>query len=192
MPDRRQYGRTAMLLFAVVVTTAGCGAGAGAVGAGPVPETSVKESVTVDPAIVTATGPLECGQPFRPPAGGTLTLTGRFPATAAAGDRTLAGTVEVTSRTAVRGVLAPRADVFLVREGRIATVPLAQDSVGVRWDLRPGKAERLPGEVALVACDPGAGSLRPGTYELYVRVALTPDDGTAVESFGGPWPLEVR
>jgi hypothetical protein len=32
----------------------------------------------------------------------------------------------------------------------------------------------------------------PGSYELYARVVLTPDDGAAVESFGGPWPLRVR
>jgi hypothetical protein len=64
--------------------------------------------------------------------------------------------------------------------------------MGIRWDLAPGRTERLPGEATLVSCDPGGGSVRPGTYELYARVVITPDDGAGVESFGGPWPLEVR
>lgn len=191
MPNRQEHaGWTAMLLLAVVVATAGCGGGS-AVGGRPEPEASIEEHVT-GPAPVIGTTALECGQPFRPPAGGGLTLTGRFPATAPAGERAVTGTVEVTSREAVRGVVTPRADVFLVRDGRVATVPMAQDLMGIRWDLAPGKIEHLPGEARLVSCDPGGGSVRPGTYELYARVVFTPDDGAGVESFGGPWPLELR
>ncbi|MFJ9027123.1 hypothetical protein ACIRQP_01100 [Streptomyces sp. NPDC102274] len=135
---------------------------------------------------------LECGRPFGPTAGGVLTLTGRFPASVPPGEPAVTGTVEATSPVAVRGVVLPRADVFLVRHGRVATVPAAQDSMGIRWDLTAGKAERLPGEAALVSCDPGGGRVRPGTYELYARVVFTPDDGAGTESFGGPWSLEVR
>lgn len=135
---------------------------------------------------------LECGQPFRPPAGGGLTLTGSFPATVRAGEPAVTGTVEVTSRKEARGVTSPGADVFLVRDGRVATVPVPQDAIGVRWDLAPGRTERLPAEATLVSCDPGGGTVPPGTYELYARVLFTPDDGVGVESFGGPWPLEVR
>jgi hypothetical protein len=43
-----------------------------------------------------------------------------------------------------------------------------------------------------MSCSPGGGSVGPGAYELYVRVVVIPDDGMAVESFGGPWPLDVR
>jgi hypothetical protein len=192
MPDRRKYaGRAAMILVAVVLTTAGCGGG-GPVGAGPQPEASGKERVTVDPPPVVGVTALGCGQPFNRPSGGGLTLTGRFPATASAGERAVTGTVEVTSAVAVRGVVAPRADVFLVRDGRVATMPVPQDALGIRWDLAPGKIERLPGEATLMSCDPGSGSVHPGTYELYARVVLTPDDAAGVESFGGPWPLQVR
>ncbi len=180
-----------MLLLAVVLGTAGCGSGAAA-GGTPGPEASHQEHATADPAAVSGATAVECGQPFRPPAGGWLTLTGRFPATVPAGSRAVTGTVEVTSRKAVRGVVAPGADVFLVRDGRVASVPVAQDAMGVRWDLAPGRTERLPGEATLMSCDPGGGSVRPGTYELYARVVFTPDDGAGVESFGGPWPLESR
>lgn len=135
---------------------------------------------------------VKCGQLFHPPAGGGLTLTGRFPATVPAGERAVVGTVEVTGKVAVRGVVAPRADVFLVRQGRVATVPLAQDMAGIRWDLAPGEVERLPGEAPLVSCDPGGGPVPAGAYELYTRVVITPDDGVSAESFGGPWPIEVR
>jgi len=191
MPDRRgNAGRTAILVFGVVLAAAGCAGEA--VGGSPEPETSPKERVTVDPTPATHTTALECGQPFTSSAGGGLTLTGRFPATVPAGERAVTGTVEITSRAAVRGVLTPRADVFLVRDGRIATVPVAQDASGVEWDLAPGKVESMPGDVALVSCGPDGGSVRPGTYELYARVVMTSDDGASVESFGGPWPLDVR
>jgi hypothetical protein len=193
MPYRREYaGRAATLLVAVVLATAGCGGGGASVGADPQPEASGEERVTVDPTPVAGATAIECWQPFKRPAGGGLTLTGQFPATASSGERAVTGTVEVTSATAVRGVVAPRADAFLVRDGRVATVPVPQDMVGIRWDLAPGKVERLPGEATLVSCDTGGESVQPGTYELYARVALASDDGAGVESFGGPWPLEVR
>lgn len=140
---------------------------------------------------------LDCGRPFRLPTGGGLTLTGRFPTVASSSQRGLSGTVEVGSeKEVVRGVVTPSADVFLVRDGRIATLPLPQDLVGMRLELPPGRIEILPAEATLSPCDPGGdaadASLLPGTYELYVRVVLNHDDGTSRESIGGPWPLEVR
>jgi hypothetical protein len=127
------------------------------------------------------------------PAGaGPLTLTGRFPAAAPAGAGVVSGVVEVTSRVPVRGVVLPRAEVFLVRDGRVATVPVPQDAMGARLDLAPGRTEQLPGEAALASCEPGVGPVPPGIYELYARVVFTPDGGASVESFGGPWPLQVR
>jgi hypothetical protein len=179
-----------MLLLAVVFATASCGGAA--VGGAPGPEASSKERVTVDPAPSAGTTAPKCGQPFRPPPAGGLTLTGRFPATTPAGERVVTGTVEVTSRVAVRGVVSPNADVFLVQDGRVATMPVPKDAMGVLWDLAPGETKRLPGEATLVSCDPGSGPLRPGSYELYAWVTIIPDNGGRVESFGGPWPLEVR
>ena len=147
----------------------------------------------MDTTPATAGTVLRCGLPFRPPAAGVLTLTGWFPATAASGQGTVSGTVEATSRVAVQGVSTPRADVFLVRNGRVATMPMPQDSLGIRWDLAPGETKRLPGDAALVSCDaPAGGPVSPGDYQLYARILLTPDDGAAVESFGGPWTLKVR
>jgi hypothetical protein len=123
---------------------------------------------------------LECGQPFRPPSGGGLTLTGRFPVVVSSIEQALSGTVEVASENeVVRGVVTPNADVFLVRDGRIATLPLPQDLVGTRLELAPGKGETLPAQGTLSPCDPGGGtadeSLQPGTYELYARAVLVPE-----------------
>jgi len=119
-------------------------------------------------------------------------VTGQFPATVESGGQTITGTVEVTSREAVRGVAGPRAAVFLVRDGRVVTVPGPQSGMGVQWDLAAGQTQRLPGEAVLVSCEPGDGSLSPGTYDVYARVVFTPDDGTSVDAFGGPWPLRVQ
>src|SRR3954452_2720107 len=189
MPERPNcLSWTARPVLPVVL--AACGSGAPSDGA---PETKARsvENTSVDPAPTGSTAALECGQPFQPPAKGLLTLTGRFPATAVPGAETLTGTIDVTGRDAVQGVVAPRADVFLVRDGRIATLPLVQDSMGVLWNLAPGQTEHIPGDAALISCESGV-ALAPGTYELFVRVVLAPDSGGPVESFGGPWPLEVQ
>ncbi len=141
---------------------------------------------------------LECGRPFRPPSGVGLTLTGRFPTVVSSGEQVVVGTVEVASKDeVVRGVVSPNADAFLVRDGRIATLPLPQDLVGMELALAEGEVESLPARATLSPCGPGGsvaadGSLRPGTYELYVRVVLNHDDGSSLESVGGPWPLELR
>ncbi|EIV96355.1 hypothetical protein FraQA3DRAFT_6244 [Frankia sp. QA3] len=201
IPDRWKYAIWAVI-FAVALAATGC-----ADGGLPEPAASPGDHVTVEATSSEATSSeaasgeaasstgvtvIECGRPFRPPAGGRLILRGRFPAEAEAADRAVAGTVEVTSGVALHGVGAPRADVFLVRDGRVATLPVPQDALGVRWDLAPGKITRLSGEATLVACDPAGGLVRPGGYDLYARVLFTPDDGAGVESFGGPWPLDVR
>lgn len=137
-----------------------------------------------------ATG-LACGQPWRSPPG-ALAVTGRFPASAPAGRQPVTGAVEVTSPTAIRGVVAPGADMFVVQGGRIVATPMAQDAIGVRWELAKGEARGIPGQAVLVSCAAGGGPLPPGSYQLYARVVFTPDDGAALISFGGPWPLEVR
>ncbi|SDY99627.1 hypothetical protein SAMN05444365_104487 [Micromonospora pattaloongensis] len=189
MSDRRSSaGGVAMLLLAAVLATTGCGGGA-TVGGGSDPDASPEERVTVNPSTATT---IECGQPFRPPVDVALTMTVQFPTAVSAGVDSVGGTVEVTSREAVRGVGTPRAGGFLVRDGRVVTVPPAQDAAGVRWELAPGEPLRLPGDVSLVSCAAGGNTVGPGTYELYSRVVFTPDGGSTVESFGGPWPIEVR
>ncbi len=151
----------------------------------------------MDPAQAPALSELECNRPFLLPAGGALSLTGRFPTVVSSTEQIVTGTVDVASETeVVRGVVTGSADVFLVQGGRIATVPLPQDSVGRRLAMAPGEVETWPAHATLAPCDPGSGaadgSLRPGSYELYARVVLNHDDGSRQESVGGPWPLEIR
>jgi hypothetical protein len=136
-------------------------------------------------------GEVACGRPFQLPASDELRLVGRFPESVPAGRQTVSGTVEVTSEEAVRGVAAQHADAFLVREGRVVTTPLAQDAIGIRWDLAAGETKSMPGTASLVSCEPNGGPLPAGDYELYASVVLTPDDGAPTRAFGGPWPLRV-
>jgi hypothetical protein len=189
MADRRKYaGRAVTILLAafVATATAGCGNGDGDAAETPAPDRSPQESATVDPAPNPRTA-LSCGAEFTPPTGGGLYLTGHFPATAAAAEPSVTGTVEVNSPRAVRGVVGRRAEVFLVRDGRIATVPGTQDSAGVPLDLKPSQAHTMPGGAELGSC----AALSPGAYQLYARVVFTPDGGTPVEAFGGPWPIAL-
>jgi hypothetical protein len=137
-------------------------------------------------------GEVRCGRRFQLPAPGGLRLVGRFAESVPAGQQTVSGMVEVTSREAMRGVAAPAADVFLVREDQVVTTPLAQDAIGVRWELAAGETRSMPAIASLVSCEPEGGSLPPGRYELYARVVLTPDDGAAQRACGGPWRLRVR
>jgi hypothetical protein len=137
-------------------------------------------------------GEVRCGHPFRLPASAALRLAGRFPDSVPAGQPTVSGMVEVTSREAVRGVAAPAAAVFLVRERRVVTTPVAQDAIGIRWELAAGETRSVPAIASLVSCEPRGEPLPPGRYELYARVVLTADDGAARRAFGGPWPLRVQ
>jgi hypothetical protein len=175
-------GRVGSLLAVLVLGVAGCGDGAvgGSDGA--------KEA-----RVQSESGEVACGRPFKLPASGGLRFTGRFAESVPAGQQTVSGTIEVTSREAVRGVAAPAADVFLVREGRVVTMPVvAQDAVGVRWDLAAGETKTVAAMASLVSCEPEGGPLPPALYELYARVVLTPDDEAAQRAFGGPWPLHAR
>jgi hypothetical protein len=157
---------------------AGCGGGA----AGGAEE----RGVSADP------GEVRCGRPFRLPAAGALRLLARFPASVSASDQTVAGAVEVASERALRGVAPAAADVFLVRDERVVTLPPAQDAIGVRWKLAAGETRTMPALVSLVSCEPEGGPLAPGDYELYARVAVSRDEGPAQQAFGGPWRLRVR
>ena len=137
-------------------------------------------------------GELRCGRPFVLPAPGGLRLVVRFPESVPAGRQTLSGMVEVTSRKATRGVAPPAADVFLVRDDKVVATPLAQDAIGVRWELAAGETRTMPALASLVSCEQDGEPLRPGDYELYARVVVIADDGAAQRAFGGPWRLRVR
>jgi hypothetical protein len=178
-------GRIGLLLAALVLGVAGCGDGGvgGSVGA---EESHVKSEPGEQ------SGEVRCGRPIDLPAPGRLRLVGRFPESVPAGQQTVGGIVEVTSRDAVRGVAAPAADVFLVRDDQVVTTPMAQDAIGVRWELAAGETRRMPAMASLVSCEPDGGPLPPGRYELYARVVLTPYDGPAQTAFGGPWRLRLR
>jgi hypothetical protein len=152
---------------------------------------SPQESSAMESAPVPDRTAIDCGQPFERPREGVLGLTGQFPAQVAAGQQTLSGSVEATSSQEMRGITQPGADVFLVRDGRVVTTPLPQDAVGIMWAVAAGEAKSVPAEAGLASCETGE-PLEPGAYELYARVMVIPDDGGSVESFGGPWPVEVR
>jgi len=137
-------------------------------------------------------GEVRCGRPFRLPAPVGLRLVARFPNSVPAGRQTLPGVVEVTSRKALRGVAPAAADVFLVRDGQVVTTPVAQDAIGIRWELAAGETRTMPAQASLVSCEPAGGPLPAGGYELYARVVVTADDGAAQRAFGGPWGLRVR
>jgi hypothetical protein len=137
-------------------------------------------------------GEVRCGHPFRLPAPVGLRMVARFPDSVPAGEQTLSGIVEVTSRNPMRGVAAAAADVFLVRDDRVVTTPMPQDAIGIRWELAAGGTRTVPALASLVSCEPDGGPLPPGRYELYARLVVTPDDGVAQPAFGGPWRLRVR
>jgi hypothetical protein len=137
-------------------------------------------------------GEVRCGRPFQLPAPVGLRLVARFPESVPPGQRALSGTVEATSREAMRGVAPAAADVFLVRDDQVVTTPVAQDAIGIRWDVGAGETRTMPALASLVSCEPDGGPLRPGDYALYARVVVSPDDGAPQRAFGGPWRLRVR
>jgi hypothetical protein len=137
-------------------------------------------------------GEVRCGRPFRLPAAGGLRLIARFPDCVHAGQQAVGGRVEVTSREAMRGVAAPAADVFLVRDDQVVAMPMPQDAIGVQWELAAGETRSVPAVASLVSCGSHGGPLPPGRYELYARMVLVPDDGGVQRAFGGPWRLGVR
>ena len=169
------------LLAVLVLGVGGCRGGApgGSVGA--------EESRVNSDA-----GEVRCGRPFQLPAPAGLRLVARFPESVPAGQQTLRGMVEVSSREAMRGVAPAAADVFLVRDDKVVTTPVPGDAIGIRWELAAGETRTMPALASLVSCEPAGGPLPPGAYELYARVVVTRDDGAAQRAFGGPWRLRVR
>jgi hypothetical protein len=201
MPRHAQASRSsrgwlcAVALVAAVVS--GCAANQAVSGASPKAPSSHSpgEDAPVDRIPGRTPTPLECGASFRLPATrGLLTVSGQFPARTPAKDGSVSSHVDVTAGGAVRGVMAPSADGFLVRDGLIVTLPAPQDLMGVRLTLAAGTVHRLPALVPLEPCATATATatLPSGTYELYVRVVVNRDDGSGFESFGGPWAIEVE
>jgi hypothetical protein len=160
---------------------AACGDGAAGESVG-----AERSGVDADP------GDVRCGRPFELPAPAGLRLVARFPESVPFGQQALSGTVEVTSREAMRGVAPAAADVFVVLDDQVVTTPVPQDAIGIRWDVRAGETSTLPALASLVSCAPDGEPLRRGGYELYARVVVTRDDQEALHAFGGPWRLRVR
>jgi hypothetical protein len=174
-------GRVWPLLAVLVLGVAACRSGA-AGGSVEAEESRVNSE----------SGQVRCGRPFQLPAPVGLRLVARFPNSVPAGQQTVGGMVEVTSRDAMRGVAPAAADVFLVRDERVVTTPVAQDAIGIRWELAAGETRTMPALASLVSCEPDGGPLPPGGYELYARLVVTADNGAAQPAFGGPWRLGVR
>lgn len=187
----RHRAAAALVLLALALMIAGCGS-VGAAGASHERDATTPEERAVPSDLPTSPvpGALECGARVGR-TGGPLTLTGRFPGAAAVGGQQVDGTVTFSARSGAQGVVTPQAEAFLVRDGRIVTLPLAQDASGRRVDLADGREASVAATVGLVPCS-GEGTLSPGTYELYARVVLNLDDGSRSGSLGGPWPLELR
>jgi len=176
----------------VLLLAAGCGSGASGAASGEQRTPSPEESMVTDLPTSPVPAGLECGAPFEATTGGALTVTGRFPKAASTDEQVVTGTVEVAAKQGeARGVVTPHAEAFLVRDGWIVTLPMPQDSVGRTLDLAEGRVEPMPATATLVPCS-GGGALATGSYDLYVRVVLNDDDGSRVDSLGGPYPLEVR
>ena len=149
----------------------------------------------VDPLPSSARTVLQCGRPFHRPPGAQLVVTADFPAVVRVSEAGVDGLVQVRAPAGgMSGVVTPTADVFLVRANEVATLPAPQDLVGAPLRLGSGQSKTMPAHGVLVPCDPSlAGSdLRPGAYQVWVRVTVNRADGTQVDSFGGPWSLEVR
>ena len=190
MPSRR----ASLALIAaqsVALVIAGCSGTSTASGTiSPTKPTGGASTVSTEP--VARPAALDCGEQFQLPSPGPLTLTPHFPATVGRDPQPVTGSVDATSNAAVHGVGPGRAEAFLVRDGRVVTMPVAQDSVGVLWDLAPGAVRTVPADVAVVSCEGDGTELEPGAYQLYVRVVLTPGDGPPVASYGGPSPVQLQ
>lgn len=188
---RRPVATGTAVVLALALLVAGCGS-VGAVGAsrGRDATTPEEQAVPTDLPTSPTPGGLECGARVGS-TGGTLTLTARFPASAAVGAQQVDGTVTLGASAGAQGVVTPQAEAFLVRDGRIVTLPLAQDASGRQVDLAGDRQASLPATVGLVPCS-GEGALAPGSYDVYARVVLNLEDGSRTDSLGGPWPLELR
>ena len=188
---RRPVATGTAVVLALALLVAGCGS-VGAVGAsrGRDATTPEEQAVPTDLPTSPTPGGLECGARVGS-TGGTLTLTARFPASAAVGAQQVDGTVTLGASAGAQGVVTPR---------RRPSSSVTAASSRCRWPRTPSAdswispaivRRSLPASVRLVPCA-GEGVLAPGTYDLYARVVVNLEDGSRADSLGGPWPLELR
>ncbi|MFL6101575.1 MAG: hypothetical protein ACJ71T_16635 [Actinomycetales bacterium] len=202
---RAASGWAAALVLGLAVVS-GCAGPSSPEAAKPAPTRTSTPASTATPTLARGDGAvdqlplraqavLRCGQSFHRAPAPQLVVSGQFPASVVAGEQSLVGRVRVSARAGgVAGVVTPAADVFLVRANRVATLPVAQDSVGVPLRLNGGYSHEFTARAALTSCDPSLPdqALSPGRYDVYARVTVNREDGSRVESFGGPWPLEIQ
>ena len=183
----RRTGIALLLMLALLL--AGCGSEAPGPGTQKPP--SPEEAVMTDLPTSPEPAVLECGAPFKQATSGPLTMNGDFPTRVSATEHMVTGTVSVISAMSeARGVVTHQAEAFLVRDGRIVTLPMPQDSIGQRLDLTDDKVAQLPAAATLVPC--AGGALAMGSYDLWVRVVLNYDDGSRADSLGGPWTFVLH
>src|SRR5829696_4982847 len=125
----------------------------------PLPPVPRRACGCAEAAMGSESDEVRCGRPFRLPAPGALRVVGGFAESVAAGRQTVDGSVEITSRERMRGVVAGAADVFLVSEGRVVAMPVVQDALAIRWDVAAGDARTLSAVASLRSCTPGGGRL---------------------------------
>ena len=150
-------------------------------------------------AVPTAAAPatVNCGDPIEalgPGAPGLASLDGSFPASVGrGGDGTFSGAVTLVAHQALAGVASPLADVYVVRDGLVVTVPLPTDAVGTAVRVPAGGTAVFDAVGTIAGCDGPGARLAPGRYDVYAVVTVTGDGGpgTEVVAPGGPWPLEV-
>lgn len=186
-------GLPAALVLALALLS-GCAGTSSPEAAKPAP-TATRGDGAVDPLPMQAQTLVQCGQTFQRPPAPQLVVSGRFPASVSVSAQSLVGQVRVSARAGgIAGVVTPAADVFLVRDNRVATLPLAQDSVGIPIRLDGGDSHDFAARASLTSCDPSLSdaTLGKGRYDIYARVTVSREDGTRVESFGGPWPLVIQ
>jgi hypothetical protein len=183
--------RMSAVLLALALVATGCDA--------PPAERSAAESDGAPESTAQPTWgstPWKCGEPFQPPGGTALTLTGHFPDLVVMGVPTVgpihevAGTVEVTSRVTIRGTGSPAVGGFLVADGRIVTSPPAQRAIDVPLEFPAGEVTRVPSLIGLLTCD-GVDPAPPGDYEAYTWLMITQGGVRRLEFFGGPQPIRL-
>ena len=190
----RAFGAVATAGSVVVFLVLGVGCAASVPGQAVNGSTQITVEEGDDMTPVTA---LNCGEPIQGLLNprSELAMTGKFGSRIDRdGQGMFSGTVTVTAtRPGISGVTSPEADVYLARDGEVVATPLAKDAIGEQVDVDPSAGAVFTAGGSILDCGAGSGEMLPaGAYEIYAVVVVNQDDGSAVVSTGGPWPLEIR